>query len=175
MLKRKLKILKNALLCQSDWHQRGCKKVLWCISQYSFGILKEITSGVMNKLFGIVFTILSFNVQAQPCNFEALKAKKDIYQPDYVQLKDAEITYPVTGLVDIHMEQHSMMGQGAAGGGLFAVVEYWVVDAKGKIVYNNIYVVNPKYAPNNEPITDEDYKKYMLKNEKEIRKRKGLK
>ena len=94
-------------------------------------------------------------------------------QSDYIQLKDNEIIYPVTGMTEIHMEIITAGGGagGAGGGGTFAVIELWVVDAKGKIVYNNIYTINPRMLSPGQMVMDEDYKKYMKRNEKELRRR----
>lgn len=113
---------------------------------------------------------------AQTPTLPYIKDCKNIVQPDYIQLPDKEIEYPVTGLTEIHMEIITAGGGagGAGGGGLFAVVELWVIDAKGKIVYNNIYTVNPRMLAEGQMMMDEDYKKYMKHNEKVLRKRRNL-
>lgn len=113
-------------------------------------------------------------VYGQKSTLAHLKACKDVFQPDYIQLRDQEIVYPVTGLTEIHMEIITAGGGagGAGGGGLFAVIELWVIDAKGKIVYNNVYTVNPRMLSEGQMVMDEDYKKYMKRNEKEVRKSK---
>ncbi len=128
----------------------------------------------MNKCTLILFSFfLTSNTFAQTPTLQYLKACKDIAQPDYIQLKDHEIVYPVTGLTEIHMEIITAGGGGggAGGGGTFAVIEMWVVDAKGKIVYNNIYTINPRALSPGQMVMDEDYKKYMKRNEKELRRR----
>ncbi len=122
----------------------------------------------------LLFFLLSISgtVCAQTFALQHLKSCKDVFQPDYIQLRDNEIVYPVTGLTEIHMEIITAGGGagGAGGGGLFAVIEMWIVDAKGKIVYNNIYTVNPRMLSEGQMVMDEDYKKYMKRNEKELRK-----
>jgi hypothetical protein len=119
-----------------------------------------------------LFFIHSYSF-AQTATLQYLKECKNILQYDYIQLPDKEIVYPVTGLTEIHMEIMTAGGGvgGGGGGGLFAVIEFWVIDAKGKIVYNSIYTINPKLLSENQVVTDADYLRYMKKNEKELRKR----
>ena len=121
-------------------------------------------------LFYVLF--LSACAVAQTPTLHYIKECKDIVQPDYIQLPDKDIVYPVTGITEIHMEIITAGGgaAGAGGGGTFAVIEMWVIDAKGKIVYNNIYTVNPRMLSPGQMVMDEDYKKYMKRNEKELRK-----
>ncbi|MDB5271820.1 MAG: hypothetical protein JWO58_187 [Chitinophagaceae bacterium] len=119
----------------------------------------------------IFLLLITTGLQAQNYTLQSLKALKNIAQPDYIQLKDEEISYPVTGLTEIHMEQITAGGQGGAGGGLFAVIEYWVVDAKGKIVYNTVFTINPLNASGSFVNTDTDYMRYMKKNNKFLLKK----
>ena len=117
------------------------------------------------------FFVSSYTL-AQKITLQHLKECKNIPQFDYIQLPDKEIVYPVTGLTEIHMESITAGGAGGAGGGgLFAVIECWVVDAKGKIVYNNIHTINPRMISENQVVTDADYFRYMKKNERDLRKR----
>ncbi|MDB5257525.1 MAG: hypothetical protein JWM14_2220 [Chitinophagaceae bacterium] len=127
------------------------------------------------KKTSIVFLLLFISVYAfaQTPTLQYFKACKDIPQSDYIQLRDKDIVYPVVGLTEIHMEIITAGGGagGAGGGGLFAVIEIWVVDAEGKIVYNNIHTINPRMISETQVVTDADYLKYMKKNERELRKR----
>ena len=127
------------------------------------------------KKTSIVVFILFINAYtfAQTPTFQYVKDCKNAPQYDYIQLQDKEIVYPITGLTEIHMEIITAGGGagGAGGGGIFAVIEMWIIDAKGKIVYNNIYTVNPRMLTPGQMVMDEDYKKYMKKNERELRKR----
>lgn len=128
----------------------------------------------MNKITFTFFVLfLSTYVRAQTPTFQHIKDCKNIVQPDYIQLPDKDIVYPVTGVTEIHMEIITAGGGagGAGGGGTFAVIEMWVIDARGKIVYNNIYTVNPRMLSPGQMVMDEDYKMYMKRNEKELRKR----
>ncbi len=128
----------------------------------------------MKRLLLLFCIFVSFRAFSQTVTLQHLKTCKDIFQPDYIQLRDQEIVYPVTGLTEIHMEIITAGGGagGAGGGGLFAVIELWVIDARGKIVYNNIYTVNPRMLSEGQMVMDEDYKKYMKRNERELRKSK---
>ena len=127
----------------------------------------------MKKIFFVVLILfLSSCAFAQTPTLQYIKDCKNIVQSDYIQLPDKDIVYPVTGITEIHMEIITAGGGagGAGGGGTFAVIEMWVIDARGKIVYNNIYTVNPRMLSPGQMVMDEDYKKYMKRNEKELRK-----
>ncbi|MBC7485740.1 MAG: hypothetical protein H7282_03185 [Cytophagaceae bacterium] len=124
-----------------------------------------------NSIIFLAFFLSSYAFSQTP-TLQYIKGCKNIVQSDYIQLPDKEIVYPVTGITEIHMEIITAGGGagGAGGGGTFAVIEMWVIDAKGKIVYNNIYTVNPRMLSPGQMVMDEDYKMYMKRNEKELRK-----
>jgi len=152
-------VQKSQVLCFSNDHI--CQPV---VSRSSL-FMKKI-------IFLVLILFLSSCAFAQTSTLQYIKDCKNIVQPDYIQLPDKEIVYPVTGITEIHMEIITAGGGagGAGGGGTFAVIEMWVIDARGKIVYNNIYTVNPRMLSPGQMVMDEDYKKYMKRNEKELRK-----
>jgi len=127
---------------------------------------------MLKNLLAIFCLCICSRVYAQNLSLHDLQAYKAIFQPDNIQLRDNEIVYPVTGLTEIRMEFMTAGGPGGSGGGLFAVVEMWVIDAKGKIAYNNVYVINPKMLTEGQMVMDPDYMKYMQRNEHACRKRK---
>jgi hypothetical protein len=69
---------------------------------------------------------------SQVLTLPQLKALKDEYQVDNIQLPDSVIVFPVTGMVSMKV-MASLMGE------VIVDVEVWVVDAKGKLVYNNVF------------------------------------
>ncbi len=101
---------------------------------------------------------------AQTLTLEKLHYIKSIYSPDYVELPDSKIVYPVTGLTEIVMRTMMTGAQGAMGGGVFADVELWVIDATGRIVYNSSYMINTTSTTNTENAFDLTYLRYMQKN-----------
>ena len=72
---------------------------------------------------------------------------------DHIQLSDAQIVYPVTGLTSIKVKQeYSPRGEIK-----YLEIELWIVDARGKIVYS--YITTSTDLKNQ--TVDRDYERYM--------------
>jgi hypothetical protein len=89
-----------------------------------------------------------------------LKALKNEAQPEIIQIADSAIVYPVTGLINIDIKS-SLMGE------TIVEVEVWVVDSKGKLVYNNIFAAKDLSEKN----FDKEYMRYMSLQGKRLLKR----
>jgi len=90
---------------------------------------------------------------AQSLTLSSLKHLKDIAIPDHIQVPDAQIVYPVTGLTTIKLKQeYNPMGEVK-----YLEIELWVVDASGKVVYS--YVTTSSDFKNQ--TVDRDYERYM--------------
>jgi hypothetical protein len=61
---------------------------------------------------------------------------KRIVQPDIIQLPDSVITFPLTGLTNIINIPGNTLS------GAYTEIEMWIVDSKGKIIYNNVIATN---------------------------------
>jgi hypothetical protein len=119
----------------------------------------------MKNLIRLVLLLfIASYVGAQTLTLEQLHYIKLIYQPDYVELPDSKIVYPVTGLTEIVMRTMTTGAKGAMGGGVFADIEQWVVDATGRIVYNSSYMINITSTTNTVNAFDLAYLRYMKKN-----------
>lgn len=92
-----------------------------------------------------------------------LKALKNEFQPEIIQVHDSAIVYPVTGMINIDIKS-SLMGE------TIVEVEVWVVDSKGKLVYNNIFAAKDLSEKN----FDQEYMRYMRMKGKRILKRRHL-
>lgn len=101
-------------------------------------------------LFLGLFLMLGHLTYSQSLTLAQLKALKDEFQLDIVQVKDADIAYPVTGMVNINVK-NSLMGE------TIVEVEMWVVDSKGKLVYNSVFAAKDLDNKN----FDRDYMRYM--------------
>ena len=111
-------------------------------------------------LFIGLFLVMSHLTYSQSLTLPQLKALKSEFQLDIIQVKDADIAYPVTGMVDIHVK-NSLMGE------TVVEVEVWVVDSKGKLVYNNVFAAKDLSEKN----FDRDYMHYMKLQGKRLLKR----
>jgi hypothetical protein len=57
---------------------------------------------------------------------------KRIVQPDIIQLPDSVIIFPLIGLTNIINVPGNMLS------GPYVEIEMWIIDSKGKIIYNNV-------------------------------------
>lgn len=94
---------------------------------------------------------------------DQLKALKNEFQPEIIQVHDSAIVYPVTGMINIDIKS-SLMGE------TIVEVEVWVVDSKGKLVYNNTFAAKDLSEKN----FDQEYMRYMRMKGKRILKRRHL-
>jgi hypothetical protein len=75
---------------------------------------------------------LRVSLYAQTNTLESLKKTKLVVLPDYVEIPESEIVYPVTGMVQLGIPT-SLQGE------TIIEVEVWVIDARGRVVYNTVY------------------------------------
>jgi hypothetical protein len=111
-------------------------------------------------LFLGVMMMMSHWTYSQSLTLTQLKALKAESQPDIIQVVDSAIVYPVTGLINIDIKS-SLMGE------TIVEVEVWVVDKKGKLVYNNIFAAKDLSEKN----FDKEYMRYMSLQGKRLLKR----
>jgi hypothetical protein len=106
----------------------------------------------MNKIMLLMsLFLLSVPLRAQTNTLESLKKTKLVVLPDYVEIPESEIAYPVTGMVQLGIPT-SLQGE------TIIEVEVWVIDARGRVVYNTVYA-----GKNLEKISFEPgYMKYMM-------------
>jgi hypothetical protein len=106
----------------------------------------------MLKSILIVFLLLvSQWGYSQTLTLAQLKEMKNNYQPELIQVDDADIAYPVTGVVYIDTK-YSLMGESVV------EVEVWIVDSKGTLVYNNVFAAKNLSEKN----FDKEYMRYMM-------------
>lgn len=119
----------------------------------------------MKKIaFLSLFLLISHWTSAQSSlTLAQLKALKNEYQPDIIQIVDSAIVYPVTGIINIDIKS-SLMGE------TIVEVEVWVVDSKGKLVYNNTFAAKDLSEKN----FDQEYMRYMKMKGKKILKRRHV-
>lgn len=77
---------------------------------------------------------------------------KSVARPEIIQLPDSVITFPITGLTYIKMASPT------SGTVQIAEIELWVVDAKGKIIYNTIVATSATAVKD---AFDAEYCRYM--------------
>jgi hypothetical protein len=108
----------------------------------------------MNTILFILMLVLGGNVCAQSLTLPELKNIKSVFIMDNVQLRDAQIVYPVTGLnaMKVKQEYNPMTGSTQ-----YIEVELWLVDARGKVVY--YYTTTTKGLA--DQLIDNDYVRYM--------------
>jgi hypothetical protein len=76
---------------------------------------------------------------------------KPVYEN--IQVPDAQIVFPVTGLTSMKLKQeYNPMGEVK-----YLEIELWVIDAKGTVVYS--YITTSKSLDGQ--IVDKDYARYM--------------
>lgn len=115
---------------------------------------------MVGKVLLLVFLFLFSGIlYAQKNTLESLKKTKQVVLSDYVDIPDAKIVYPVTGLVNLTIP-NSLMGE------TIIEVEVWVIDAEGRIVYNTVYASKSLDKISFEP----GYMKYMMSQGKAILK-----
>ncbi|MDB5258587.1 MAG: hypothetical protein JWM14_3282 [Chitinophagaceae bacterium] len=107
-----------------------------------------------------IFLVISHWTYSQSLSLAQLKALKNEAQPEIIQIADSAIVYPVTGLINIDVKS-SLMGE------TIVEVEVWVVDSKGKLVYNNIFAAKDLSEKN----FDKEYMRYMTLQGKRLLKR----
>jgi hypothetical protein len=107
-----------------------------------------------------LFLMVSHWTYSQSLSLTQLKALKNEAQPEIIQIADSAIVYPVTGLINIDIKS-SLMGE------TIVEVEVWVVDSKGKLVYNNIFAAKDLSEKN----FDKEYMRYMSLQGKRLLKR----
>ena len=100
---------------------------------------------------------------SQTYTLPQLKALKDVYQSDIIQVNDADISYPVTGMINIDVKS-SLMGE------TIVEVEVWVVDSKGKLVYNTVFAAKDLSDKN----FDREYMRYMNLQGRKLLKRRHV-
>lgn len=107
-----------------------------------------------------LFLLISQWTSAQSSlTLDQLKALKNQFQPEIIQVHDSVIVYPVTGVINIDIKS-SLMGE------TIVEVEVWVVDSKGKLVYNNTFAAKDLSEKN----FDHEYMRYMKMKGKKILK-----
>lgn len=111
-------------------------------------------------LFIALFLVISRWTYSQSLTLSQLKALKDVSQPEIIQLEDSAIVYPVTGIINIDVKS-SLMGE------TIVEVEVWIVDSKGKLVYNNVFAAKDLSEKN----FDKEYARYMNLQGKRLLKR----
>ncbi|MDB5272570.1 MAG: hypothetical protein JWO58_937 [Chitinophagaceae bacterium] len=79
------------------------------------------------------------------------KAIKDVYQESDIHLPDSSIVYPLAGITNIVNKANNREGK-------YAEIEYWIVDATGKVIYNST-ITKAKYSHNT--TMDTEYCRYM--------------
>jgi len=107
-----------------------------------------------------MFLVISHWTYSQQLLLTQLKALKNEAQPEIIQMADSSIIYPVTGLINIDVKS-SLMGE------TIVEVEVWVVDSKGKLVYNTIFAAKDLSEKN----FDKEYMRYMQLQGKRLLKR----
>jgi hypothetical protein len=120
------------------------------------GVLCKMKKGILLCLLLMVSPVIF----SQSLTLQQLKALKNEFQADIIQLPDSVIVYPVTGLIHIDIK-NSLKGE------TIVEVEVWVVDAKGKLVYNTIFAGKDLTVEN----FDADYKRYMRMQSPQLLKR----
>ncbi len=111
-----------------------------------------------------LFLLINHWVSAQSSlTLDQLKTLKNQFQPEIIQVHDSAIVYPVTGMINIDIKS-SLMGE------TIVEVEVWVVDSKGKLVYNNIFAAKDLSEKN----FDQEYMRYMRMKGKKILKRRHV-
>lgn len=63
---------------------------------------------------------------------ERFNVIKRIVQPDIIQLPDSVIVFPIIGLTNI------LTIPGNSLSGPYTEIELWIIDAEGKMIYNNV-------------------------------------
>ena len=111
-------------------------------------------------VFIVVFLMISHWTYSQSLSLAQLKALKNVSQPEIIQLEDSAIVYPVTGMINIDVKS-SLMGE------TIVEVEVWIVDSKGKLVYNNVFAAKDLSEKN----FDKEYARYMSLQGKRLLKR----
>jgi len=123
--------------------------------------LKPLGQNNMKRIaFVGIFLMISHWTYSQSLPLAQLKALKDVSQPEIIQIADSAIVYPVTGMINIDVKS-SLMGE------TIVEVEVWVVDSKGKLVYNNVFAAKDLSEKN----FDKEYTRYMNLQGKRLLKR----
>ena len=110
-----------------------------------------------------IFLMISHWTYSQSLPLAQLKALKDVSQPEIIQIADSAIVYPVTGMINIDVKS-SLMGE------TVVEVEVWVVDSKGKLVYNTIFAAKDLSEKN----FDREYMRYMSLQGRKLLKRRHV-
>ena len=108
------------------------------------------------RAFIILLALLfkSFLIFGQPSETFTQKrfnTIKSVVQPEIIQLPDSVIFFPITGLTYIRTIPPSMISAA------YTEIELWIVDAKGKVIYNNIIATKNQ----GDALLDADYCRYM--------------
>ena len=94
----------------------------------------------MRTLFLLPALLLMSHLSFAQISYNAIQMRfnviKAIIQPDIIQLPDAAIVYPITGLTNIRVIPGNMIC------GPYTEIELWIIDHEGKIIYNNTIATN---------------------------------
>jgi hypothetical protein len=99
----------------------------------------------------LVFILIAFHSYSQTPVEKRNKEIKQVYLDKITQLSDSAIVYPITGLTNITNRGAHLNGITTMG------IELWIIDATGKVIYNNIVETgNRGYS-----VVDAEYSRYM--------------
>lgn len=102
----------------------------------------------------LLFFLISYGVLGQGLTLPELRKLKITPVYDNIQVPDAQIVFPITGMTSMKVKQEYNPMSGST---QYLEVELYIVDATGRLVY--AYVTTTKGDA--KTIIDEDYVRYM--------------